>query len=77
MSTDHSREPSTIELVGLVRAWRNDEDKPVPCPVCGGPIEIADRSARPHREWYALSCAGCGLDKTVSIPLAAPIPGES
>lgn len=77
MSRDQSREPTSAELIGLVRAWRNDEAKPVACPVCGAALEIADRSARPYREWYALSCSGCGLSKTVAVSLAAPIPGEN
>ena len=65
-----------VRLMGLVRAWRGDESKPVQCPVCGqGGVEITDRSARPHREWYALSCGGCGFAQTVSVPLAAQVPG--
>lgn len=77
MTADERREPSAAELIGLVRAWRQAEDKVVPCPVCGASLEIADRSARPYREWYQLSCAGCGLAKTVTVSLAAPIPGDS
>jgi len=72
---DH--EPTVVELVGLVRMWRKDETKPVACPSCGAPLEIHDRSARPYREWYALTCGGCGFDRTVSIPLAAAVPGAS
>ena len=77
MSTDPPHEPTATELIGLVRAWRLNESKAAPCPLCGGPLEIADRSARPYREWYAISCSGCGLNKTVTVPLAAPIPGAS
>ena len=63
-------------LMRLVRAWRLNETVPVACPCCmGGHLDIADRSARPYREWYALSCAACGYEQTVSVPLAAPIPG--
>lgn len=60
----------------VVRAWRADETKRVGCPCCAtGALDIADRSARPYREWYALSCKACGFERTISIPLAAPIPG--
>lgn len=77
MSSDHATEPTVTELIGLVRAWRGNEAASVPCPVCGAALEIADRSARPYREWYAICCSGCGLSRTVTVPLAAPIPGES
>jgi len=70
-------EPTVAELVNLVRSWRDHELVPASCPSCSGPLEIHDRSARPYREWYALSCAACGFDRTVSVPLAAPIPGAS
>jgi hypothetical protein len=64
------------DLMPIIRAWRLNELMPVTCPACGvGHLDIADRSARPYREWYAVSCAACGFDKTVSVPLAAPIPG--
>ena len=67
---------SATELMPLIRAWRLNETVPVICPCCVSPgLEIADRSARPYREWYAVSCAHCGFTKTVSIPLAAPVPG--
>ena len=60
----------------LIRAWRLDEASPVTCPCCAVPgLEIADRSARPYREWYAVSCRACGFEKTVTISLAAAIPG--
>lgn len=71
-----ARSTSVAELLPLIRAWRLDETKPVPCPCCQtGDLDIADRSARPYREWYAVSCPACGMEKTVSVPLAAPIPG--
>ena len=67
---------SDTELMAIVRAWRLDEVKPVHCPDCQTPaLEISDRSARPYREWYALSCPACGFDRTVSVPLGAPVPG--
>ena len=64
-------------LMEVVRAWRADEGKPVACPACGGEgtLEITDRSARPYREWYALSCGACGFVQTVSVALGAPVPG--
>jgi hypothetical protein len=69
-------EVSTGELVALVRQWRREEGRPVACPCCAGiGLEIADRSARPYREWYALSCSSCGFSRTVGVSLAAPIPG--
>lgn len=67
---------SVAEMVPIIRIWRLDESKPVACPVCAvGHLDICDRSARPYREWYAISCPACGFEKTVSVPLAAPIPG--
>jgi RNase P subunit RPR2 len=63
-------------LVELVRAWRRDETIPVVCPACLAPgLDITDRSARPYREWYALTCTPCGYTKTIGVSLAAPIPG--
>jgi hypothetical protein len=71
-----SQNVTTGDLMPIIRAWRLNEGAPVICPACGvGHLDIADRSARPYREWYAVSCTTCGLDKTVSVPLAAPIPG--
>jgi hypothetical protein len=64
------------DLMVLIRRWREDEFKPVHCPVCSSPcLEIADRSARPHREWYALTCPACQFEQTVAVPLGAPVPG--
>ena len=65
------------ELIDLVRQWRRDETLPVLCPACAAPgLDIADRSARPYREWYALSCKPCGFSQTVGVALAAPVPGS-
>jgi hypothetical protein len=67
---------TATDLIPLIRAWRLNEIKPVPCPCCtGGELEIFDRSARPYREWYAVSCRSCGMEKTVALSLAAAIPG--
>jgi hypothetical protein len=64
------------ESMRRVAAWRADPAKPVACPVCGAQgLTIIDRSARPHAEWYALSCRSCGFSETLHIPLGAAVPG--
>ena len=58
------------EAMRRVAAWRADPGRPVACPACGKEgLEIIDRSARPHAEWYALTCPACGLSETLHIPL--------
>ena len=58
-----------------VAAWRAKPQALPACPVCGAEgLMIIDRSARPHAEWYALSCASCGLDETIHIALGAAVP---
>jgi transcription elongation factor Elf1 len=58
-----------------VAAWRSDPARPVRCPACGAEgLNIVDRSARPHAEWYALICPACGLSETLHIPLGAAVP---
>lgn len=58
-------------------AWRADTNKPVACPVCGTDgLVIVDRSARPHTEWYSLTCPACGLEHVLHIPMSAPIGGS-
>ena len=55
-----------------IAAWRLETTAPVACPVCEAMgLEVEDRSARPHAEWYAISCAGCGLDETLHMPMAS------
>ena len=67
---------SVSQLIPLIRAWRLDEARPVSCPCCTtGQLDIFDRSARPYREWYAVACRNCGMEKTVALSLAAPVPG--
>lgn len=62
------------EAMARTATWRSDPRRAVACPVCGTDgLRIIDRSARPHAEWYALSCPSCGLDHTLHIPLSAPI----
>jgi hypothetical protein len=61
------------EAYRRVTAWRADAGAPADCPACGSAgLAIIDRSARPYAEWYALSCAACGLDETLHIPLGVP-----
>ncbi|HEX6000098.1 MAG TPA: hypothetical protein VFZ16_12005 [Hyphomicrobiaceae bacterium] len=63
-----------IEAMRRVAAWRAEPGQPVACPACGAVgLNIIDRSARPHAEWYALACAACGLDETLHIPLGAAV----
>lgn len=56
-----------------ITAWRADPDAAVACPVCEVQgLVIVDHSARPHAEWYALSCKACGLEATTNVPLGPP-----
>ncbi len=60
--------------LAAITAWRIDTDQIVTCPVCMAlGLKIIDQSSRPYAEWYALSCAACGLETTVNIPLAPPL----
>jgi hypothetical protein len=60
-----------------IAGWRAAPDQPVACPLCAAPgLEILDQSARPYAEWYALSCAACGLKATINVPLGPPVPGS-
>ena len=64
------------EALAVVRDWQQNPNAVAHCPVCGAPgLVIEDRSTRPHAEWYALSCASCGLEDTIHIPLGPP-PGS-
>ena len=59
-----------------IAAWRAAPSEPVLCPLCEVPgLAIVDQSARPYAEWYALTCAACGLDATLQLPMAPPTPG--
>jgi len=63
--------------VQRIAGWRAAPGEPVACPVCGAQgLQIVDRSARPHAEWYALTCEACGLNATIQLPMAPPIPGS-
>lgn len=62
------------EAYRRINAWRIEPAASVACPGCEAPgLIIIDRSARPYAEWYALSCAGCGLSETLNIPMSAPV----
>jgi hypothetical protein len=61
-----------------IAAWRSAPSDPVLCPVCETQgLAIIDRSSRPYAEWYALTCAACGLDATIQLPMAPPFPGSN
>jgi hypothetical protein len=63
------------EAMRRVAAWRAQPGRPVACPACETPgLQVIDRSARPHAEWYAFSCPACGLSETLHIPLGAAVP---
>ncbi len=61
--------------IDVISAWRAGKTG-LTCPRCHrSGVEIEDRSARPHAEWYAVMCDGCGFSTTVQIPLGTrPIP---
>ena len=65
---------SSARSLRRIAAWRTDPGCRVACPACGKlGIVIVDRSARPHAEWYVLSCARlAGLSETLNIPLGPP-----
>ncbi len=59
-------------VLGALRQRSAEAGSPPSCPLCGtAGLTIVDRSARPHAEWYAVSCAACGLDDVISIPMSA------
>ena len=63
------------EVARRIAAWRADPKVPVACPACGKlGLAVVDCSARPHAEWYALSCSACGLSETLNIPLGSATP---
>ena len=65
---------ASAQIVALRRiaAWRLAPAEPVACPVCDRPgLTIVDRSARPHAEWYHLTCAACGLVETLHVAMGA------
>jgi hypothetical protein len=63
------------EAMRRVAAWRAEPARPVACPACGAEgLRIIDRSARPHAEWYVLTCPACRLEETLHIPRGAVVP---
>jgi hypothetical protein len=61
------------KALARIGAWRLDPEQPVACPRCDvARLTIIDRSARPYAEWYVMSCAACGLQATLNIPLPGP-----
>jgi hypothetical protein len=54
----------------VIAAWQLAPERPAACPVCGAvALAIVDRSTRPYTAWFALTCASCGLDDTVTYAL--------
>jgi hypothetical protein len=76
--TELSLPPDKVPVaVQRIAAWRAAPDQPVACPACDASgLEIIDRSARPYAEWYALTCAACGLNASLQLPMAPPNPGS-
>jgi hypothetical protein len=65
--------PRLQDALASIAAWQADPAAHCICPVCKSPgLTIADHSARPYTEWYALRCEACGLDAIVHIPLSGP-----
>ena len=63
------------EAMRRVAVWRGEPGRPVACPACGKEgLQIIDRSARPHAEWYALTCPACGLGETLHIAMGGAVP---
>jgi transcription elongation factor Elf1 len=68
---EHQR---VMELLGH---WRADPEKSYVCPRCDlEGLVVVDRSARPHAEWYTVSCGACTLETTINVPLGAHVPGH-
>lgn len=62
--------------LAVIARRRADSEVVVSCPRCSATgLGLADRSARPYAEWYQLSCAACGLEETIHIPLGPPVIG--
>lgn len=69
--------PDELKLSLKAIALRHsDADAALTCPRCGTTgLALVDRSARPHAEWYQVSCGACNLDETIHIPLGPPVAG--
>jgi hypothetical protein len=71
MTLDATQQRTAFQRIA---AWRSDPKQPVACPACSKQgLVIIDRSARPYAEWYAISCAACGLDETLHVALGPPV----
>lgn len=63
------------EALRRIATWRSGGEAQVACPACDAPgLAIADRSARPHAEWYQIACKACGLDTILCMPLGSMPP---
>ena len=59
--------------LAMIPTWHRTPEASFACPRCASKgLQIADRSVRPHAEWYALSCSTCGLDDNIHIPMSIP-----
>jgi transcription elongation factor Elf1 len=57
----------------MIPSWHRSPEVSIACPRCTSEgLQIADRSVRPHAEWYALTCSACGLDDNIHIPMSIP-----
>jgi hypothetical protein len=62
------------EAMRRIAEWRAEPGRALACPICDAEgLQIVDRSARPHAEWYALTCPTCGLTETLHIPLGGAV----
>lgn len=62
------------EAMRRIAAARSEPGSPIACPACGADgLQIIDRSARPHAQWYALTCPACGLAETLHIPMGSSV----
>ena len=76
--TDKALPPDKLRTaLARIAGWHAAPGEPVACPLCEAPgLVILDQSARPYAEWYALSCAACGLKAAINVPLGPPVPGS-
>ncbi len=77
MAVDGDLRPDEhARVMALLAQWRVDPERSFECPRCGlEGLVVVDRSARPHAEWYTVSCAGCSLETTINVPLGSAVPG--
>jgi transcription elongation factor Elf1 len=77
MASESDLKPDERQRVmDLLAQWRLNPERSYVCPRCGlEGLVVIDRSARPHAEWYNVTCAACTLEATINVPLGAPVPG--